>query len=34
MVEVSLAGKTKKADMVEVITAHLEANATGKKSKK
>ena len=32
--EVSLTGKTKKADMVEAISAHLEQNATGKKSKK
>jgi hypothetical protein len=32
--EVSLTGKSKKADMIEVITAHLEQNATGKKSKK
>jgi hypothetical protein len=32
--EVSLSGKTKKADMVEAISAHLEKNATGKKSKK
>lgn len=32
--EVSLTGKTKKADMIEAISAHLEQNATGKKSKK
>jgi hypothetical protein len=32
--EVPLTGKTKKADMVEAISAHLEQNATGKKSKK
>jgi hypothetical protein len=32
--EVSLSGKTKKADMIEVISAHLETHATGKKSKK
>jgi hypothetical protein len=32
--EVSLSGKTKKADMIEAISAHLEKNATGKKSKK
>jgi len=31
--EISLTGKSKKADMIEVISAHLETNATGKKSK-
>jgi hypothetical protein len=34
LAEVSLSGKTKKAEMIEVISAHLETHATGKKSKK
>lgn len=33
-IEVSLTGKTKKADMIEAISTYLETNATGKKSKK